>query len=89
MCFRLLLNEIRIPKEKVPTFEKRSLRIGILNCCELQVSFKIQSKLSNNFRFKGPIPRILTPVVVYKFHCGLCNESFYRECIGHLAVRNG
>ena len=26
--------------------------------------------------------------MVYKFHCVLCNESCYTECIRHLAVRS-
>ena len=31
----------------------------------------------------------LTSGVVYKFQCGLCNESYYGECIRHLNVRIG
>ena len=27
--------------------------------------------------------------VIYKFQCGLCNESYYGECIRHLNVRIG
>ena len=27
--------------------------------------------------------------VVYKFHCGLCNESYYGESIRHLDIRSG
>ena len=38
---------------------------------------------------KDPIPQILTSGVVYKFHCGLYNESYYGECVRHLAVRSG
>ena len=57
--------------------------------CKLQVNFKSQNKLCNNSRFKDPIPRILASVVVYKFWCGLCNESYYGECVRHLAVRRG
>ena len=26
--------------------------------------------------------------MVYKFQCGLCNESYYGECVRHLAVRS-
>ena len=62
---------------------------GVLNCCKLQVTFKSQNKLCNNFRFKDPITQILTSGVVYKFQCRLCNESYYGECVRHLAVRNG
>ena len=67
---------------------QRSIK-EVLNCCKLQVIFKIQNKLCNNFRFKDPIPQILTSVVVYKFQCGLCNESYYGECVRHLAEGNG
>ena len=109
-CFKLFLNRIHILKDKVPTVEKKPLRLvlpylgtislqtrtklqksikGVRICCKLQVIFKIQNKLYNNFRFKGPVPQILTPGVLYKFQCGLCYESYYRECIRHLPVRSG
>ena len=61
---------------------------GVLNCCKLQVIFKSQNKLCNNFRIKDPVPQILTSGVVCKFQCGLCNESYYGECVRHLAVRS-
>ena len=61
---------------------------GVLSCCKLQVIFKSQNKLCNNFRFKDPVPQILTSGVVYKFQCGLSNESYYGECVRHLAVRS-
>ena len=60
---------------------------GVLNCCILQVIFKSQNKLCNNFCFKDPALQILTSGVVYKFHCGLHNESYYREYVSHLAVK--
>ena len=62
---------------------------GVLNYCKLQVNFKSQNKLSNNFRFKDHVPQILTSGVVYKFYCKLCNESYYGECVRHIAVRSG
>ena len=49
---------------------------GVLNYSKLQVICKSQ-KLWNNFRFKDPIPQILTSGVVYKCQYGLCNELFY------------
>ena len=49
--------------------------------------FKIQNKLAKAFRFKDRIPKELTSSVVYKFQCGLCNESYYGECVRHLNVR--
>ena len=38
---------------------------------------------------KDPVPQILTSSMVYKFQCGLCNESYYGECVRHLALRSG
>ena len=62
---------------------------GVLNCCKLHAIFKNQNKLCNNFWLKDPVPKILTSGVVYKFQCGLCNESYHRECVRHLSVRSG
>ena len=62
---------------------------GVLNCCKLQVIFKSQNKLCNNFHFKDPVPQILASGVVCKFQCGLCNESYYGECVRHFVVRSG
>ena len=66
---------------------KQSIK-GVLNCCKLQFIFKSQNKLCNNFCFKDPVPQILTSGVVYKFQRGLCNESYYGECVTHLAARS-
>ena len=60
---------------------------SILNCCKLQIVFKNKTRLGNNFHFKDRIPKDLTSGVVYKFQCGLCNESYYGECVRHLNVR--
>ena len=62
---------------------------GVLNCCKLEIVFKYQARLSNSFRYKDPIPKDLTSGVVYKFQCGLCNESYYGESIRHLDIRSG
>ena len=51
--------------------------------------FKNNTRLSNNFHFKDQIPNDLTYGVVYKFQCGLCNESYYDECVRHVNVRIG
>ena len=56
---------------------------GVLNCCKLRVIFK----LCNNFCFKHSVPQIPASGVVCKFQCGLCNESYYGECVKHLAVK--
>ena len=26
--------------------------------------------------------------MIYKFHCGLCNESYLRECVRHLLAKS-
>ena len=51
--------------------------------------FKKKARLGNYFHFKDHILKDLTPAVVYKFQCGLCNESYYDECMRHLNVRIG
>ena len=51
---------------------------GVLSCCKLKVFLQSQNKLCNSFRFKDPVPQILTLGVVYKFQRGLCNEFYYR-----------
>ena len=67
---------------------KKSLQ-SILNCCKLQIVFKNKTRLGNNFHFKDQIPKDLTSGVIYKFQCGLCNESYYGEYMRHLNVRIG
>ena len=64
---------------------KKSLK-NILNCCKLQIVFKNKTRLGNNFHFKDQIPNDLTSGVVFKFRCGLCNESYYGECEWHLKL---
>ena len=59
---------------------KKSLQ-SILNCCKLQIVFKNKTRLGNKFHFKDQIPKDLTSGAVYKFQCGLYNESYYGECI--------
>ena len=51
--------------------------------------FKSKTRLGNHLRFKDRIPKDLTSVVVYKFQGGLCNESYYGECLRDLNVRIG
>ena len=61
---------------------------SILNCFKLQIAFKSQNKLANAFRFKDRIPKELTSGVAYKFHCGLCNEPHYDECVRTPSCKN-
>ena len=69
--------------------KSRKFLKDILNWCKLQILFKSQNKLAKTFRFKDCIPKQLASSVIYKFQCGLCNESYYGECIRHLDVRIG
>ena len=62
---------------------------GVLNCCKLEVVFKCQTRLSHSFRYKDTIPKDLISGFVYKFQCGLCNESYYGQSIRHLDIRSG
>ena len=45
------------------------------------VIFKSENKLCNKLCFNDLIPQIRTSGLVYKFQCGLCNQSYYRECV--------
>ena len=62
---------------------------NIFNRCKLQKVFKNKIRLGNNFHFKDQIPKDLISVVVYKFQCGHCNESYYGDCVRHVNVRTG
>ena len=48
---------------------------------ELQIVLKSQNKLAKAFRFKDRVTKELTSGVAHKFQCGLCNESYYGECV--------
>ena len=74
---------------QIRTKLRKSLK-GILKCCKLQIALKSQKKkLTKAFLFKDCTPKELTSGVVYKFQCGLCNESYYDECVRRLNVRIG
>ena len=47
----------------------------------MQIAFKNKTRIGNNFHFKDWSPKDLTSGVVYKFQCGLCNESYYGGCV--------
>ena len=49
----------------------------------------MSSKAFQFFPLQSPIPKDLISGVVYKFQCGLCNESYYGESIRHLDIRSG
>ena len=39
--------------------------------------------MANAFCFEDWISKELTSSVLYTFHCGLCNKSYYGECVIH------
>ena len=71
------------------TRTKLQQALSVLNCCELEIVFKCQARLSNSFRYKVPIPKDLISGVAYKFQCDFCNEPYYGESIRHLDIRSG
>ena len=73
---------------KVKTYLNLLLEIKLKLIVYL-IRIKCQARLSNSFRYKDPIPKDLISGVVYKFQCGLCNESYYGESIRHLDIRSG
>ena len=52
----------------------------------MQVVFANKTRLGNIFHFRNQISKDLTFGAVYKFQCGLCNESYYGECVRNLNV---
>ena len=62
---------------------------GTLGCCELQIIFKSERKLSNMFRFKDRLLYDLVSGVTYEHFCGRNNSSNYGETKRHLKVRSG
>ena len=60
-----------------------------MNCCKLQIVFKSQRKLANDFRFKERLTFDLVSGAVYKCTCGRCNSFCYGETDRHLKVRSG
>ena len=49
--------------------------------------FKGKTRKGNNFHFKDRVSKDRNSGVVYKFQCGLCNESCYGVCVRHLNAR--
>ena len=69
---------------------------GVISMCSpnsnIQVSYTFTMIGLIEFtwvHFIDRIPKDLTSGDVYKFQCGLCNESYYGECVTHLNVRIG
>ena len=84
----LVLPYLRSISLQTRTKLKKSLK-NIHSCCKLQILLKNKTRLSSKSHFKDQILKYLTSGVVCKFHCGLCNESYYGEYVRHLNVRIG
>ena len=76
-------------KHRYELVDEQKEFLGVLNCCKLEIVFKCQTRLSNSFRYKDPIPKDLISGAVHKFQCGLCSESYYGESIRHLDISSG
>ena len=61
----------------------------LLYSWKLLIVFKSQRILSNVFRFKDRLPSDLLSAAVYKYTCGRCNSTYYRETDRHLKARSG
>ena len=100
-CFKTFLNNKRKLQEKLLSAPKKPILLqatskfkkslkGIVNCCKLQTLFKSQNKLSNNFHFKGRIPKVLQNLYLVsfiKFSVDSAMKSHYGECVRQLNVR--
>ena len=62
---------------------------GTFNFCKLQIVFKSQRKLANDFRFKDHLPFNVVSGGVCKYSWGKYNSSYYGELYRHLKVRSG
>ena len=55
--------------------------------CNIRFVFLIKCKISDFFTFKDKVPSFLRPDIVYKFHCGSCNATYYGKNKRHFKVR--
>ena len=55
----------------------------IANYCKLQIIFKNEARLGNNFHFKDGIPKDLISDI-YKFQWELSDECYHGECARYL-----
>ena len=73
-CFKLLLNRIHILKEKVPTVEKKALRLVLpyLGSTSLQTRTKLQKSIKgllDSCKFR----------VIFKSQNNLCNNFHFKD----------
>ena len=73
-----------------------SLKRKLRNCfgnslpqCNIKIIFKSTTRLSSLFRFKDVLPKELRSHLVYKFSCGICNDTYYGKTERHIKVRSG
>ena len=71
---------------------KRQLQKCIQNSlpqCNIKIILKSTTRLSSLFHFKDVIPKELRSHLVYKFSCGICNDTYYGQTERHLNVKAG
>ena len=57
---------------------------NIPNYCKLQIIFKNEARLRNNFHFKDGIPKVFISDAIYKFQYELPDECYHGECARHM-----
>jgi len=55
--------------------------------CKPVFAFQSKNRLSNIFRFKDTFSKDLQSHIVYKFQCGICNDTYYGKTERHFKVR--
>ena len=55
--------------------------------CKLMVIFRSQRRLKSMFRFKDTIPLQLQSYILYRYTCGVCNNSYVGKTERHCHIR--
>ena len=69
---------------------RKRLRNAFRSYCpglKLRVLFSSPNRLKNAFTFKDPIMKELNSLVLYKFTCGICNNSYVGKTKRHFIIR--
>ena len=69
---------------------KKQLQTIVKTCCKnikLRVIFNSKTRLSNLFNFKDKITDDLKSLVLYKYTCRICKNTYLGKCKRHFKVR--
>ena len=67
---------------------KNLLKVFLI-AANYRLCLRVKTNYLALFVLKITFQKKLTSGVVYKFQCGLCNKSYYGECVRHLNLRTG